>query len=488
MDTRERADRREAQAAFDGGDLTTAAAACKRLLKRDKKDENVLQMMAEISRAAGLNEEALSYYEKCLKHHPHSAQAHFNTANLLLAMGNTEGALSKLNTALKLRPGFHAARIEKAFVYERIGRYEDALNAVADLQVTGQLVSLLGRIQCQIAVHRGRFEEGIRIADEFVHDESVPPTTRRQIALLRGEAYEKLKNEEKAFESWQLAHSIGCPPFDPSAYERQIDEVMDFFSGERLQQLPRASNTSELPVFIAGMPRSGTTLIEQIIDAHPAALGAGELTEVDVIHRSLHLHLRSSALYPHCLNDLSTEKADRLAALYLTTLNKLKKHAHLRVVNKSLENYKLLGMIALLLPRARVIYCRRNPVDACLSVYMSDMLPSRHPYAADLGHIGFVYRQCERLMEHWQKVLDLPILEVRYEDLIADQETVSRRIIDFCGLTWDEKCLRFHESGRAVMTLSYHQVSKPVYTSAIGRYKRYEQYLGPLLDALQSEV
>ncbi len=231
------------------------------------------------------------------------------------------------------------------------------------------------------------------------------------------------------------------------------------------------------------MPRSGPTLVDQIIDAHPDAHGAGEIEDVEQMARQLQVHLDAYDPYPHCVADLTQEAADRLASSYQTRLEQLGRGAA-RVVNKSLENYKHLGLVAMLFGGARIIHCRRHPLDTCLSCYMGGILPSRAPYVTDLCHLGLVYRQYERLMRHWEAVLDLPILEIVYEDLVEDLEGVSRRLIDFLGLDWDERCLRYYESGRTVLTLSYAQVTKPIYRSAVGRYKHYERHLAPLTAAL----
>ena len=272
-------------------------------------------------------------------------------------------------------------------------------------------------------------------------------------------------------------------PFDAGAHERFVDDLIEAFSETELPGLARAGDTSPRPVFIAGMPRSGTTLVEQIIDAHPAALGAGEIEDLPQMSRGMQVELNAYDTYPHCVSELSQTTTDTLAARYSARLDQLGGGAT-RVVNKSLENYLHLGLVALICPGARVIHCRRHPLDTCLSCYMGGILPARAPYVTDLGNLGRAYRQYERLMRHWQRVLDTPILEIVYEDLVKDLEGTSRRMIDFLGLEWDERCLRYYESGRAVLTLSYAQVNKPIYTSAVGRYRHYEKHLGPLKDAL----
>jgi hypothetical protein len=231
------------------------------------------------------------------------------------------------------------------------------------------------------------------------------------------------------------------------------------------------------------MPRSGTTLVEQIIDAHPLGHGAGELTDIPVIAEGLQAELQSTEPYPECAADLEPEDVSRLAGRYLDRLRGLTRSAT-RVVNKSLMSYKYLGLIAVLFPAARIIHCRRDPRDICVSCYMNSILPQGLPYVTDLHNLGFAYRQYERLMEHWSKALAQPMLEVVYEAVVDDLEGEARRIIEFIGLDWDDACLQFHASGRIVRTASYEQVRQPIYRSSIGRYKRFERHLGPLLEAL----
>jgi hypothetical protein len=175
--------------------------------------------------------------------------------------------------------------------------------------------------------------------------------------------------------------------------------------------------------------------------------------------------------------------ADRAAGDYLRAARKHSGGAA-RFVDKYLSNFENLGVLSLLLPRARFIECRRNPMDACFSCFGEALHPAGHRYASNLAHLGMHYRQYERLMAHWKSVLDVPILAVQYEELIGDQETVSRQIIDFIGLPWDEQCLRYYELKREILTLSREQVDQPVYRHAVNRAERFARHLGPLKQAL----
>jgi len=475
-----------ARQAFEAGDWTAAGDICRQLLKKNKKDVHALQLLGRLHAQSGNDNQAISYYNQSLKYQPRDPAVHFLLAELALGQGRAQLALERLNKALRLKPNFNAALIQKAAVLERIGHYDEARELLSDLPVRGKDAGYLIRIQARIALHTGQYQRAVDLAGPLIDDPATGLETRMQLAFMRGRAYDKLGDAQRAMESWNLANSLIQTSFDPAAHRQAVDREIEFFSRSTVEQLSRATDHTELPVFVAGMPRSGTTLIEQIIDAHPQAYGAGELTDIERLYFDLPGQLGASSPYPDCLRDLTSKQADICAKPYLQKLRGLAGRDTERVVNKSLLNYRCLGLIALLFPGARVLYSWRDPIDVCLSIYMNDLHPTMHPYSTDLAHIGLAYRQAERLLNHWKDVLDLPVLEVRYEQVVTNPEAEIRRIIEFCALDWDDRCLHPHTSGRTVMTLSYHQVSQPMYRSAIGRYERYRPFLEPLFEALES--
>jgi tetratricopeptide (TPR) repeat protein len=474
---------RAAVTAFRRNNMYAAEAACHRVLQRDRANIDALRLLAEIMEVHERFDAAASYYRKCLARRPREVSLFISLARLSLRAGRTDDALAELDKALALQPDNPVARIDKAFVYDRMGRYDEARALLDGLSAPDDVQPYIALCRCTVAHNDGHYAQALEVAEPYVRDEAVPANTRVGLAFLRGQAFDKLGDPERAMESWTLGNRLMQRPFDPPSYRRHIDEIIEFFSRSMMDALPRSSIDSEIPVFIAGLPRSGTTLIEQIIDAHPLGFGAGELKDLEYLRHELPERIPGAEPYPQGLCRLTPARADALAEAHLARLAELSGGAA-RVVDKALENPRLLGLIALLFPRARVIDCRRDPVDNGLSIFMNRFNPAKHPYATDLRHIGFVCRQAERLMEHWRRVLDLPILQVRYEELIGDPEPMTRRIIEFCDLEWDDACLRFHESNRAVMTLSYHQVSRPIYKSAVERWRKYEAHLAPLLDAL----
>jgi len=300
---------------------------------------------------------------------------------------------------------------------------------------------------------------------------------------LIGKSHEALGEYDNAFDAYQQGNSSVSSSFDGDAYIKAIDSVIEAFSVQAMSTLPRSRFASQRPIFIIGMPRSGTTLVEKILDAHPQVHGGGELGGISRLVASMSAMIDSQSPYPQFIVEMTVQDADRLAKAYLDDLSKIKRGTD-RVVDKSLGNFKHLGLISILFPEASVIHCMRDPLDTCFSCFASQLSPAEHGYALDIEHLGIVYRQYERLMQHWSRLPNLQVMTVRYEDLLADQEAVTRAIVEHCKLKWDDACLRFYDSKRTATTLSYDQVRRPIYTSSMGRAQRFESFLEPLKLAL----
>ena len=235
---------------------------------------------------------------------------------------------------------------------------------------------------------------------------------------------------------------------------------------------------SELPVFVVGLPRSGTTLIEQILASHCQVFGAGE---IKLARDTMAALGGQGADFIEGLRRLDRQTARRLASRHLERLRALNRAA-LRIVDKMPENYLYLGLLASLFPRAKLIHCRRDLRDVAVSCWMTHFREIR--WANDQQHIASRFHEYQRMMEHWRKVLPVPLLEVDYEETVADLEGVARKLVAWCGLAWEPACLEFHQAKRPVRTASAVQVRQPVFRTSVGRWKHYEQALGPLFARL----
>jgi hypothetical protein len=269
--------------------------------------------------------------------------------------------------------------------------------------------------------------------------------------------------------------------FDITRSERLGAAIAGRFDPALFARLQGSGSPSERPVFVVGMPRSGTSLVEQILAAHPQVHGAGEIGLLPAL--AARLRGPSGAGFPACVSELGAPDLQRLAQAYLGGLKPLGA-GKARITDKTVGAFELLGLAHLILPNARIIHCRRDPRDVCVSCF-STRFSGGHDYAYDLAELGRYWRSYDRLMAHWRAVLPPGrIFEVQYEALVEDLEGWARRLIAHLGLEWDDACLRFHDSAREVRTASFAQVRRPIYKGSVGRWRRFEAHLGPLIEAL----
>jgi hypothetical protein len=285
---------------------------------------------------------------------------------------------------------------------------------------------------------------------------------------------------DEAFRQFQQANSYGRPEFNHAAFEQYVTRLLNRFSADffAAREAAKADDSDlDLPIWIVGMPRSGTSLVEQILATHPQVYGGGELTDWNRFVTELRTRLELATPYPECVSQVSDEILRDIRANYVHHLRSLGPQAS-RVTDKMPTNFMHLGLIALAFPRARVIHCRRDPRDTCLSCYVQ-AFPTRPPFCYDLADLAFYYGQYVRVMEHWRQALPktVAILDVQYEDLVEHQEQISRKMIEFCGLDWDPRCLEFHKNPRTVQTSSSWQVRQPIYRRSAGRWKNYTKWL-----------
>jgi hypothetical protein len=242
---------------------------------------------------------------------------------------------------------------------------------------------------------------------------------------------------------------------------------------------------AELPIFIVGLPRSGTTLVEQILSSHSRVHGVGEPNRIPRSFESLPQLLNRSATPLACVRDLDRATVQELGRRHLAWMRERDPRAE-RIVDKLPDNYLYLGWIVTLFPRARIVHCRRDLRDVALSCWMTNF--SSVDWASDPQHITSRFADYQRLMAHWRKALPAPVQEVAYEDLVADVEGVARRLLSFCGLEWERGCLQFHRTRRPVTSASLMQVRQPIYNTSVGRWKRYESLMAPLFTRVNGLV
>lgn len=439
--------------------------------------------LAELGRVG----EAVPHLERAVALKPEAANMHCNLGNARQAQAQIDEAVSLYRKALELNSDYAEAHSNLATALVALGRHDEAL---LHFQRAVTLRPDLGAAQRQLAQLDPDAVDSAQIT-RLLNNARLPKNHRWELCFALAEVSRAKGNHDRAFSYYAEANRLKrtTTRFDPSAHALQIDDLIRVFSQEFFESRTQFSLDSELPVLVIGFPRSGTSLVEQILASHPAICGGGELPYLPGITRRLAAAASPNG-YPDCMRRLDAKAARSLADLYLQKLKKSARRGETpeRITDKLPQNYLCLGLVRLLLPRARIIHCRRDARDACLSVYFQSFTGS-HPYAWDLKDIGSYYGQYHRLMKHWRSVVPSEqMLEVRYEDLVAEQEAVSRKLIDFVGLEWDPRCLEFYRVDRPVTSASHAGVRRPVYTDAVGRWRDYRKHLAPLIEALESIV
>ncbi|HET6247088.1 MAG TPA: sulfotransferase [Tepidisphaeraceae bacterium] len=422
-----------------------------------------------------------------LKMQPNNADAHGELARVLLMDRQPEQAEHHARRAVELAPQNHELAAGLAAVLDAIGKTDQAAQIVERLLAAGYESDSLALIFSRVAPSLDRKKDALALILRLLQTGSTrPPRELSPLHFAAALLLDAMERYDEAFAQAYAANVARGVTYDPGPTDRLIRDFSNYFTRPVLRNLPRATHGSEAPVFIVGTPRSGTTLLEQILASHPSIHGAGE---IDWILRAwesaVHRNYDAAAPLSHSLDRLSVRDADELAEAYLQPLHALDPAAE-RIINKSPSNFMHLGLIEILFPMARVIHCRRDPLDTCLSCYMTDFAVG-NDFTNSLSSAGHFYNHYAQMMAHWRGALNLRMLEVDYEKVVADVEGQTRRMLDFLEMPWDPACLQFYENKRFVATASNAQVRRPIYRSSVGRWKHYDRHLGPLKKALASD-
>jgi len=331
-------------------------------------------------------------------------------------------------------------------------------------------------------------EDIINRMKDLLNIRSMKDSKRKNICYALGKIYDDCQEYDKAFYYYSAANEIQHrqTPYNRDSHEKRVNDTISVFTSGFITKYSYLGSHIELPLFIIGMPRSGTTLVEQIITSHSQVAGGGELEYFNSLSTNLTYLLGKDEPYPFCCLFLSKGKADEIIGHYLELLRRHSDTARF-VSDKMPSNFIYLGLIHLFFPKAPVIHCIRNPLDVCLSIYFQSF-GKGHDYATDLVDIGHYYSQYKRLMDHWRNVLPEPFFENRYEELVTDQAKQSHKLIEFCGLDWEDSCLDYFRHKRDVKTASNWQVRQPIYDSSVGRWKNYAKYLEPLMQLYEGKM
>lgn len=420
------------------------------------------------------------------------ARAHSNLGNALVELSRADEAIGCFEQALAIDPDLATALHGLGSAYLALGRLDEARQSFE------RAVALE---PAQLEFHRSlaeakKFEPDDRqfaLLQQMARKSDRLSTDHRiELHFSLGKAYADLEQHELSFQHYNNGNALKRRQieYDEAMTIGKLDRSEKVFTPDLIARFSGAGDPSELPVFIVGMPRSGTTLVEQMLASHPKVFGAGELESFARVAGRICEPQGAAVPYPAMLPTLSREQVRALGAQYLEAVRAAVPAAQdaRRVTDKMPANFRLVGLIHLALPHARIIHIRRDAVDTCLSCY-AKLFRGWQPFTYDLGELGRYYRAYDSLMAHWRRVLPAGVmLELQYEGLVANFEPEARRVVAHCGLEWDQRCLEFHRTARPVRTASAAQVRQPLYRSAIGRWRVYEPWLAPLRKALAGEA
>ena len=428
----------------EAGRLQEAVDIYSRLLQQNPRHLDALHLLAGVAFQCNDFKVAEKLIERALKIDPDNAAFHHDLAGVLRVLGEFDAARTHYHAAISLDPD----------------NAETFFNLAAIVRFSTEDTSILEDIERLLA------------------NTNLSKKERSFLHFAAGKYFDDTKQYEQAFIHFDSGNKTRGTTFDCDKYIKHIDKIVSTFSFDFVQA-NRAKGFSDLaPVFVVGMPRSGTTLVEQILSAHRDISAAGELPDISGITTALPQHSENKLTYPECMPSLRDDAFSGFGQAYINRLRKVSTTST-RIIDKNPENHQHIGLILSLLPDARFIHCSRNPLDTCLSCY-SQNFHGGQEFSFSLEGISTYYRQYRRLMDYWRLIAPDRIIDMPYEELIEDVEDRARALIDFLELGWDEHCLNYHEVKRAINTASDVQVRQPVYKSSVNRSDNYARQLAPL--------
>jgi tetratricopeptide (TPR) repeat protein len=487
------------------GDREAAIASYRQALILNPNEVDALNNLGVELRDLGFRRDAVALHARAVQREPRRAQSHYYLGLALFDMRRIDDAIAAYREALALQPDYAAAHLNLGMAMRQRRRpteaeascraalaidpnYVDALAFLGELRADrGQFAeaeTLFRRAidlkpdyapaYASIATHRKMTVDDAAWARgaEALLDKPLARRDEISLCYALGKYCDDIQSFDDAFAHYARANTLRKAQgavYDGAKLNQHIDQIMQLFDATSLAR--RRQDAEESPVFIIGMPRSGTSLAEQILASHPAVFGAGEVSFWDTAYRNF----RPAAL----AGQVDDRLLSRMANNYLEHLATLAPRDK-RVVDKLPANFLYAGLIHAVFPRARIIHMRRHPVDTCLSIYFQNFF-NIGPYANDLDNLAHYYLGYRRITDYWRDVLPShTLLEIPYEGLLEEQETWTRRMLDFLGLPWDAKCLDFDQTDRVVITASKWQVRQKMTKASAGRWRHYERHVGPL--------
>ncbi len=432
-------------------ELEAAMQQIEILLSIEPTNSNYLVLKAAILVRKGDNQPALAIYKKVLKEHPNQAKVQLSYGHTLKTVGKLDEAIAAYRKCIEISPS------------------------------TGETYWSLANLKTF-----NFSDDDVNNMLEQVTPEGGDPDDQAHLAFALGKAYEDRKNYDKSFEFYKRGNAIRRlhHRYDPKINIYDTVRQIQFFNEKFIADHEGQGCPSPDPIFVVGLPRAGSTLIEQILASHSQVEGTAELTDIIGLSRQIgdRKNARTVSKYPEILTQMSDDDFRELGESYIKT-TRIQRSTSPYFIDKMPNNFQHIGLIHSILPNAKIIDARRHPMGGCFSGF-KQLFARGQTFTYDLTDIGHYYRDYVKLMDHWDQLLPNRVLRVQYEDMVADTENQIRRLLDYCGLEFEEGCLRFYETQRAIRTPSAEQVRQPIYTKGVEQWRNYETHLDPLKKAL----
>lgn len=436
-------------------------------------------------REMGENKKAELAYKRALKVKPDNTGARSNLGNIYVILGDADRGIKEQKKVIKAQPNYHIAHFNLGNAYLEKGMKEEAIKS---FRRTIELEPTYAKAYRNIVDSRKftEMDNDILALEKLLHSGKIANVSdHEQLLFGAAKAYDDLKDAEKSWRYLKEGNDLHRSTFEYNVQDdlNMMEGIKKTITANLIAQKRLKENVTPAPIFILGMPRSGTSLVEQILASHPDIYGAGELYffEQLVYHD---IKKGKDVPFQNILPQLQSTDYENLAKNYLGKLRTIPTKSKL-ITDKMPRNFLYVGLIKILFPNAKIIHCRRQPEDSCLSIYKK-IFVGRQYFAYNLEELGQYYNGYLDLMDHWHEVMPGEILDLQYEEMIQDNEAQSRRLLEHCGVEWDEACLNFHKTQRVVRTASSDQVRQPIYKSSVAAWKQYEQQLAPLSAVLKT--
>ena len=465
------------------GRLKEAMIACRKSLAIRPDSAHTHHNAGIIHRQMGNHQAALRYYRKAIELDPLLAEAHYNLGELFKVNGNLKSAIAVYQKAIQLSPDMYQAFRGLGDAYRLQGNTNAAIAAYGNAIKVNPACVTSYRYLTVLRKYKTRDPYLVGM-ESLLTRADLNRNERMLLNFSLGKAYEDLKQYGTAFRHVAEGNRMKRLSFsyDQTASDLLFANIKKAFAASFMQEWSRCGVDDPTPIFILGMPRSGTSLVEQILASHPDVHGAGELATLDQVISTYGRKVFKRP-YPQFLSQLTDQDCKEMGSAYVKAIRRHNRYQAF-ITDKMPQNFLFVGMIAMILPKAKIIHCVRNPMDTCLSIFKNHF--SRlHAYAYDLHELGHYYRLYQDLMSFWRQIMPDVMHDVYYEKLVGEPVTQVRRLLSICRLKWHDQCLAFHQSGRPVLTASTSQARRPFYRDSVVLWKQYACHLQPLVDILQ---